>query len=259
MTARLPKVKDLFRLQRAVADSPAAIGVVGNLHLDDHILHFLLDHPIHVDLASSVDQYFTEGRRCAHKLAALVGELGMPSAGSYSLLEFAAGYGRVTRFLRAALPGASIAACDIHEQAVTFIEQELGVLAFRSHRVPEEWRAPRRYDVIFALSFYSHMPRETWARWLRAHMDALEPTGALIFTTHGRLSVPYLGSPEIPEEGFWFAPYSEQRDLPPGDYGATLVTRAFVEETVASTVGGQVTMFSEGAWWTHQDLYVVRR
>jgi hypothetical protein len=258
MTQRPTKMKDLFHLQRAVVNSPAAVGVVGNLHLDDHVLHFLLNHPHFPDLAASVDLYFSDGRKCALKLAALVEDLEVRRKGGYALLEFAAGYGRVTRFLRAFLPGAAIAACDIHDQAVTFIEQELGVSAFRSHRVPEEWRVPRRYDVIFALSFYSHMPRETWARWIRAHVSALEESGALIFTTHGRLSLPYLGSPEVPDEGFWFAPHSEQPDLDTADYGATVVTRRFVEDTVAS-VGCRVELYREGDWWTHQDLYVIRR
>jgi hypothetical protein len=81
------KTKDLFGLQRAVADAPAAAGVVGNLPIDDQILHYLLN--------------------------------------------------RVTRHLRGALPAAEIVACDIHEQAVTFIEQELGVQAFQSQMVPD--------------------------------------------------------------------------------------------------------------------------
>jgi SAM-dependent methyltransferase len=259
MTATALKVKDLFHLQRAVADAPSAAGVAGNLHLDDHILHYFLNHPGFPDLDASVDAYFVDGRRSAHKLASLIEELNVVGPSPVSVLEFASGYGRVTRHLRAALPNAVVAACDIHDQAVTFIEQELGVPAFRSHTVPEQWRAPRRYRVIFALSFYSHMPKDTWSRWLRAHVHALEPNGILIFTTHGRLSLPHLGSPEVPDDGFWFAPYSEQRDLSTADYGVTMVTPAFVEEAIADAVGGRVAVYREGYWWTHQDLYVVRR
>jgi SAM-dependent methyltransferase len=253
------KSKDLFRLQRAVIDAPAAAGVVGNLHLDDDILHFLLNHPIFPDLESGVESYFLDGRRSALKLAGLMNELGVGAHRPPSLLEFASGYGRVTRHLRSVLPHASIAACDIHDQAVTFIEQELGVPAFRSHSVPEEWRVPRRYDVVFALSFYSHMPRDTWSRWIRAHVQALEPNGVLIFTTHGRVSLPHLGSPEVPDDGFWYTPHSEQRDLSTSDYGVTMVTREFVERAIADAVGGSVAVYREAYWWTHQDLYVVRR
>jgi SAM-dependent methyltransferase len=253
------KIKDLYHLQRAVADAPAAVGVVGNLHLDDHLLHYVLNHPAFPDLASSVERYFSDGRRSALKLARLIEELGLGAGRPISLLEFASGYGRVTRHLRGVLPNASIAACDIHDPAVAFIEQELGVSAFRSDSVPEQWRVPRRYDVVFALSFYSHMPRETWSRWIRAHVNVLEDHGVLIFTTHGRLSLHTLGSPEVPEDGFWFAPRSEQIDLDTADYGTTIVTRAFVEQAIADAVGGAVALYREGFWWKHQDLYVVRR
>lgn len=255
----MPYLKDLFSIYRTIAATPGAAGVVGNVHMDDHILRFLLDHPSFPDLASRLAYYFDDGRRSANRLAELLAELGFDRAAPLSLLEFASGYGCVTRHLRAALPCASINACDIHEQAVAFIEQELGVTAFRSNRVPEDLRLPRRYDVVFALSFYSHMPRETWTRWIRAHVNVLEASGVLIFTTHGRLSLPHLGSPVIPEDGFWFTQSSEQRDLDTRDYGLTAVTREFAEREIAAAVGGRIDVYREGYWWEHQDLYVVRR
>jgi hypothetical protein len=103
------------------------------------------------------------------------------------------------------------------------------------------------------------MPRETWSRWISAHVNALEPHGVLIFTTHGHKSLPHLGSPEIAEDGFWFAPCSEQSDLSTADYGQTVVTREFVDRALADAVGGSVAFYREAYWWEHQDLYVVRR
>lgn len=177
-------------------------------------MHFLLNHPAFSDLAAAVEYYFTDGRRSAARLAALIAELGIGRRGSIALLERASGCGCVTRHLPDALSAASVTACDIHPQAVAFIEQELGTPALLSDRVPEQLQLPRRNDVVFVLSFYSHMPRETWSRWIRARVRLLEPDGVLIFTTHGQRSLPHLGSPEVPADGFWFAPRSEQPDLP---------------------------------------------
>src|SRR4029077_7409044 len=56
--------------------------------------------------------------------------------GSYSLLEFASGYGMVTRHLAHELAGADIVSCDIHDQAVDFISNTLHSPAVASRHVP---------------------------------------------------------------------------------------------------------------------------
>ncbi len=60
-----------------------------------------------------------------------------------------------------------------------------GVESYLSSPVPEQLTLPSQ-DVIFAHSFFSHMPETTWARWLKALANALAPRGVLIFTTPGR-------------------------------------------------------------------------
>jgi SAM-dependent methyltransferase len=252
-------MKDLFTLYQAVTDANVPVHVARNVHLNDMILHFLLDHPGFPTPASAVAHYFDDGAKSGRILAGLLDELQVGRNGSPSLLEFASGYGRVTRHLKDALPSASVTSCDIHPDAVQFIKEVLETTAVVSHRVPEQLALPQRYDVVFALSFYSHMPRETWGRWIRAHLSALTDTGILIFTTHGLLSAPLFGGPHIPADGFWFRADSEQKDLPVADYGSTLVTREYVERELQNVAGASVEQFRQGFWWTHQDLYVVRR
>jgi hypothetical protein len=252
-------MKDLFTLYRAVTEANVPAHIARNVHLDDLILHFLLNHPGFPSLASAVAYYFDDGAKSGRKLTELLDELEVGRGGSPSLLEFASGYGCVTRHLKGALPAVSLTSCDIHPAAVQFITEELGTAAVVSHRVPEQLALPQRYDVVFALSFYSHMPRETWGRWIRAHLSALTDTGILIFTTHGLLSAPHLGGPSVPADGFWFRADSEQKDLPVADYGLSLVTREFVERELQKVAGAPVDLFRQGFWWEHQDLYVVRR
>ena len=67
---------------------------------------------------------------------------------------------------------------------MNFTKDVLGVESYLSSPVPEQLTLPPR-DVIFAHSFFSHMPETTWARWLKALANALAPRGVLIFTTHG--------------------------------------------------------------------------
>ena len=103
------------------------------------------------------------------------------------------------------------------------------------------------------------MPINSWARWLRAHYNVLEVGGYLVFTTQGMMSRPHFNNPEIPEDGFWFIPDSEQKDLDTAEYGQTIVTEDWVRQQITDLPHVSIERFSEGAWWGHQDLYVVQR
>jgi SAM-dependent methyltransferase len=128
-------------------------------------------------------------------------------------LEFAAGYGRVTRHLRKVVPEAEVLACDIHPDAITFVREELSTSTVTSAKLPEEFDLGQ-FDVVFILSFFSHLPQLSWRRWLLALAAHTAADGLLIFTTHGHRSRLNLGNPTIGTDGFWFKPESEQQDLP---------------------------------------------
>lgn len=124
---------------------------------------------------------------------------------------------------------------------------------------PDDFNHPSRYDVVFALSFFSHMPRSTWGRWLAALYASVLPGGVLIFTTQGQLSAKYFGSPPLSADGYWFGSNSEQKDLDLANYGQTIVTEDFVRREIADKLNLKTFIFREGFWWGHQDCYVVRK
>ena len=99
-----------------------------------------------------------------------------------------------------------LVSCDIHPEAIDFLANRIGVKTMLSAHVPEQFSPPEKYDVVFALSFFSHMPKTSFGRWIRALFDALSVPGYLVFTTHGLKSCAYFGlTPrDIPADGFWF-------------------------------------------------------
>jgi 2-polyprenyl-3-methyl-5-hydroxy-6-metoxy-1,4-benzoquinol methylase len=50
-------------------------------------------------------------------------------------------------------------AYDIHQQAIQFIQEKLKTEAVLSASRPEDLDLNRAFDVVFALSFFSHMPK----------------------------------------------------------------------------------------------------
>src|SRR5690606_26332661 len=146
--------------------------------------------------------YFEDGRDSAERFAGVVrAHLPERPFTQVRVLEFASGYGCVSRHLSG---GCDLTCCDIHPAAHDFVSGALGLESVLSSSVPESLQLPGRYDVVFALSFFSHMPITTWQRWLARLADAVEPGGLLVFTTQGEASRAHFGDPDIPESGFWF-------------------------------------------------------
>jgi SAM-dependent methyltransferase len=172
------------------------------------------------------------------------------------ILDFASGYGCVARHLKRDFPDCHISVADIHPDAVQFGRDVLAVDAIQSSPVPELFSVPRQ-DIIFALSFFSHMPQLTFARWLIALSRHLNPNGMLLFTANGHVTREKLFPEWQPDGRFYaFRPSSEQQDLDPQEYGLTLSGFGFVADILRSIPNLRVSRFQEGVWWAVQDVYV---
>jgi Methyltransferase domain len=226
------------------------------VHSEDFLWTFVVGHAGFPAPEDAARYYFADGAQSAQRLLEIVTEhFDRP----VSLLEFASGYGMVTRHLRGTLPQAEVLSCDIHPKATTFIRDELGVATLLSEHVPERLSVDRRFDVVFALSFFSHMPEATFGRWLQRLWDLVEDGGILVFTTHGAESVKSFVDAQVSEDGFWFMPAGEQHDLDRAEYGSTVSLPTFVLKELSKVTDGAEVEFRGAAWWGHQDLYIVSK
>lgn len=244
----------------AASKYAAEVNVLADLHPDDFIFQFLVTNPVFKERDLAIRYYFYDGQQSARNLRSLVDELGIDGGGEFDLLEFASGYGCVSRHVQKHMPNAHHLCCDIHPQAIEFLEGTLGCVAAESHTEPEKLEIDRLFDVVFALSFFSHMPRSTWLRWLHMLYAHVRPGGYLLFTTQGlETAQKHMGDPEIPADGFWFHPSSEQKDLDVADYGQTIVTEEFVQDQCRYLPRCELVRSLPAFWWGHQDTYAIRK
>jgi hypothetical protein len=243
----------------------ADYGVSCEIHAEDFIYRFVQQrHGGDTDL--SVTNYLELGRYSAGLAKEMVAEIGRAKAVSKQpwqparILDFASGFGCVARHLPAALPTSRIVACDIHPAAVRFNHLVLDIESILSSSSPETLAVPEQ-DVIFAMSFFSHLPKTTYARWLKALAGTLAPGGALVFTANGhathRLGITGV---TVEPDGFGFLPRSEQIDLDGAEYGITISHPGWVMRTLADQLPElRLTYFREGHWWAVQDTYICVR
>src|SRR5262249_51657721 len=104
----------------------------------------------------------------------------------------------------------------------------------------------------------THMPERTWGRWLARLYDALNPGGALVFTTSGDTAAKQRNL-AVPKGTLYFKPETEQHDLDLADYGYTVVDEAFVRNQMSALPGAVLDKFLPGYCGRLQDAYIIRR
>ncbi len=179
------------------------------------------------------------------------------------LLDFASGYGRLTRFLLQDFPPERLAIAEIDPDAVAFQRERFGVRGIVSTPLPEALpldpaKNPEadRFDAIFVGSLFSHLPRQSFEGWLRRLYGLLTPGGVLIFSVHDAAAM--LPGRTLPDDGFYFEAQSESDFLELAAYGSTWVSEAFVARSLAGLAGGEVPYHRiPFALWHLQDLYVI--
>jgi SAM-dependent methyltransferase len=245
-------------LRETAARAAARHGVSPAIQGEDFIFRFLYENSSFASKHDAVIYYFDDAARSALQLKALLDDVCQVKDRAMTLLEFASGFGCLTRHLTGALPLAATTSCDIHPKAVDFLSGTLQAPAILSTIEPADFQVPRPFDVVFALSFFSHMPKRTFASWLDSLGRCVAAGGHLIFTTHGESSARYFPACTFDEDGFYFRADSEQKDLDAAHYGQAVVRPWYVLDAIR-TRPFSLELFREGYWWGHQDLYVLKR
>jgi SAM-dependent methyltransferase len=238
----------------------------GRIHPADEMLLYNLDL-LHGNPTCAAILYFVKGFQAAAAVLELARwrfrgrELG-------PVLDFASGYGRVTRFLIRDLPPEQLWVTDAVDDAVRFQRAAFGVHGFVSPPALEDLVADRRFPLVVACSLFSHLPRRTFGPWLRRLWDLVDDHGLLAVSV---LDASLLGAAGAPD-GFAYFPESESRVLEGDRYGTTYVA----EETFRAILrdegldgcrsppsippGGRCSVARIPAGLcAHQDLYLIAK
>ena len=199
--------------------------------------------------------YFSIGRLIADSLTEVLAWR-FTGRGPASLLDFAAGFGRVTRFLARRFDPGTITVAEIDPASLAFQKTALGVRTILAPADADAFRPEREYDAVVASSFFSHLSEARFEAWLEKLWTAVAPAGVLVFSTHG----PHLLSDGADwSRGIVFRPTSETERLDGAAYGTSWVTLEFVARAMRRACPEGYAHTIPFGLDGRQDLYVIAR
>lgn len=220
------------------------------------------DHLAFPTVGQPVLEYYKVGEAVIEVVDKMIRHAGNEFGSIQSALDFASGYGRVTRFLIQKIPPPLVTVSDIDRDAVDFCRRAFGVQGFYSSRDPANCHIPQQYDLIIVISLFSHLSFYLWDLWMRTLYDAIAEDGIMIFTTHGSKLLRTLqieSSTEV-AEGFNFLPSSETEGrLSVEDYGSSFVSERFVRRFFIGVDPGISVEYYPEELLNFQDVYVLKK
>jgi SAM-dependent methyltransferase len=240
---------------QALCGDLLARGVSLDIHADDEMLGFFL-YSQGRELGQGVAMYLESGRRIwAMERQVLAWRFGPPPWPRRRILDFASGYGRVTRHIVTDVSPEEVWVSDIYAAGVAFQERCLGVHGVVSTTQPESFACAQTFDAILVSSLFTHLPEARFLGWLRRLGSLVAPGGLLLFSVHD-LSI-RREEAGGPAEGIVFEEVSESTSLEIQEYGTSWVGERFVRDAVETAIGPCPVLRIPRGLASFQDLYVV--
>lgn len=249
----------------------ASLVVPGDLALPRACAPFLAAvrlalHPTDAMYAGSDRHYLSCGASALNCILAGLAAVDRPPP--QAILDFGSGAGRVTRWLRAAFPGAAIDACDLRAGDLDFLAAEFGARTWISGKSIADVQAPGRYDLVWIGSVATHLPAAATEALLAKTLSWTLPLGLVVMSLHGRFVIERQRSgiykyvdderwPTIVEgcerTGYGFAEYPRQ-----AGYGISVSKPSWAAALVECMPGARLASYVERGWDGHHDVVAVQ-
>jgi SAM-dependent methyltransferase len=207
------------------------------------------------DLEQAVAMYLDSGRLIWEAERQILAWRFGPPPWKRRILDFASGFGRVTRHMVTEVDRDDVWVSDIYADGVAFQERYLGVHGIVSTTVPESFLCDLTFDAVLVSSLFTHLPEARFVSWLQRLGSLVAPGGMLLFSVHD-LSLRSGGERDA-AAGILFQEISESGSLETSDYGTSWVSEEFVRGAVEKAIGPCPVLRIPRGLASFQDLYVV--
>jgi SAM-dependent methyltransferase len=225
--------------------------------------------PLDTMFEGSSEHYFSVGQSALHCIR--LGLLGAGKNDPHNILDFACGFGRVLRVLRATFPTAKLTACDISANAVGFCSKAFGAQPVQSSEEFSDLKFDDTFDLIWCGSLLTQLIPAQFGSCLELFQSLLSPGGVMVFTTHGPFVAERIRRREfnygLHEDvcaamiadydrcGYGYGDYPDHVLPQVGvkRYGVSIAKPSWIADQVERRPDLRLVNFTERAWDNHQD------
>ena len=185
-------------------------------------------------------------------------------------LDFPSGFGRATRFVRAAFPDTPIDVGDIWREAVTKCAELYNATIVE---VEDNFCdiSSSKYSVIFCGSLLTHLPEKRAIELLNFFMSRLEVGGIAIVTCSGRKNISWelnhfnekvfetREELEALKSAYWSGSYAFKNYPGQDGYGRSFTPVSWFHSYVVDRPELSIVRFAERGWDDNQDVVTIKR
>ncbi|MBM4261241.1 MAG: methyltransferase domain-containing protein [Deltaproteobacteria bacterium] len=209
---------------------------------------------------NSADMFLNKGRKCSEGLSAALRSQGREISSFQSILDFGCGCGRTFIWWDLALSTAFYGT-DIDGEAIRWCQENYRWGTFSVNRpLPPLPYADDTFDLIYAVSIFTHLNEEFQFRWLEELRRVTRPAGVVLLTLHGEHVWRQLNAKliaQVKRDGILFVVDDYWKEAFPDWYQSTFHLKEYVIENFAKyfTIVDYILRGVNG----HQDILVLKK
>jgi SAM-dependent methyltransferase len=222
-----------------------------------------LMHKRDLRMRSTGELYFGTGYREARAVLSTVEGAGLDLSKVRRVLEFGCGSSRVLRHLRV-ITGLELTGADANSKPLEWNRRNLPGIAYQQNGLEPPLAFPdASFDLIYALSVFTHIPLEWQKAWLLELRRVLRPGGHLLCTVHGKAYDDQLSADDhaqLTRDGAVTLDADNQR----ASYSSQILRSWDVFQTrekVRASFGSvfEILSYPDQPWTNAQDVLVLRK
>ncbi len=131
--------------------------------------------------------FLDSGYRVVTEIDAFLHQHGLTLADRKNVLEWGCGCGRSLRPLKRLHPHINLHGTDVDPEAILWLQENYESIAdFKTNDpYPPIDYPDNKFDLIYAVSVFTHLPEDMQFAWLEELMRLLQPGGIGLFSVHG--------------------------------------------------------------------------
>jgi len=173
-----------------------------------------------VGASPDAEEFLRIGKACAGDIQSALQKVGCEIRSCHRILDFGCGCGRTLLHMKSLAPDAQFDGTDIDVKAIDWCKRNLEFASFSlSRETPPIDYAADTFDLIYAISVFTHLDEHYQFLWLEELRRIAQPGGMIVLTVHGAKN----------DQGFLFE-RSYEEGLFPAWYQNTYHSEQYVRE-----------------------------